>query len=648
VKLIALALTAAALLMGPAAHAAAPAPVTFENTMAQRTQACTVCHGKEGRAGPDGYYPRIAGKPAGYLYNQLLNFRDGRRHYGLMTRMLEPLSDAYLLEMAQYFAALDAPYPPPAAQQPAPGADTLRRGRQLALQGDPARQLPACASCHGTALTGVQPATPGLLGLPRDYLNAQLGAWRAGQRRAHAPDCMAEVARRMDLADVNAVAAWLAAQPVPANSKPIAALPATLPAPPGLRCGTAPPATATASAPPTPAPTPAPAPPSAQANNLVTRGAYLARAGNCLACHTTQGGAPGAGGRGITTPFGTVYAGNITPDAKTGIGGWTNNDFWQALHHGKSRDGRRLYPAFPYTSYTQVTRADADALHAYLMSLAPVERANTPHALRWPYSTQAALAVWRALYFSPGAFNADARQSAEWNRGAYLVRGLGHCAACHTTRNALGATDDKLDLAGGMIPSQNWYAPSLASPAEAGVAGWPLADITQLLKTGTSARASVLGPMAEVVLHSTQHLNDADLQAMATYLKALPPATVQAKAPPPVDASVASRGARLYEQYCVQCHGERGEGVAGAYPPLAGNRAVTLPHTANLVQIVLNGGFAPATAGNPRPYGMPPYVLMLSDAETAAVLSHIRNAWGNRAAPVTELDVSRQRSALRP
>ncbi len=625
----------AALLAAATVHAASP---TFENTLAQRAQACTVCHGKEGRAGPDGYYPRIAGKPAGYLYNQLVNFRDGRRHYGLMARMLEPLSDAYLLELAQYFAGLDLPYPPPAAQQPAPGADALQRGRQLALQGDLARRLPACTSCHGAALTGVQPATPGLLGLPRDYLNAQLGAWRAGQRRAHAPDCMADIAKRMDLADVNAVAAWLAAQPVPAQAKPVAQLPAPAP----QRCGTAPPVTATAQAPATP---PA-APPAADA--LVARGAYLGRAGNCLACHTTPGGAPGAGGRGIDTPFGTVYASNITPDPKTGIGGWTNADFWQALHHGKSRDGRRLYPAFPYPSYTQVTRADADALYAWLMSLQPVERANTPHALRWPYRTQAALAVWRALYFSPGAFNADPKQGVDWNRGAYLVRGLGHCAACHTARNALGATDDKLDLAGGLIPAQNWYAPSLASAAEAGVAEWPLTDITQLLKTGTSPRASMLGPMAEVVQHSTQHLSDSDLRAMATYLKALPPARATAVTPPPVDSAVATRGAKLYEQHCVQCHGVRGEGVPGAYPSLAGNRAVTMPATANLVQIVLNGGFAPATAGNPRPFGMPPYVLVLNDADTAAVLSHIRNAWGNRAGPVSELDVSRQRSALRP
>lgn len=624
---------AAGLWMACSAVNAAP----FENTLAQRLQACTTCHGKEGRAGPDGYYPRLAGKPAGYLYHQLLNFRDGQRHYGLMGRMLEPLSDAYLMDIARHFAAQDVPYPPPAAHNA--DAALLRRGQQLVREGDAARQLPACASCHGAALTGVLPATPGLLGLPRDYLSAQLGAWRAGQRRAHAPDCMADIARRMELADVNAVATWLAAQPVPAQGKPAA----TLPKPAPLRCGAA--TTVTTATHSTHAATTSPAAPS----ELVARGAYLARAGNCMGCHTARGGAPYAGGRGIETPFGTVYASNLTPDAATGIGQWSADDFWRALHQGKSRDGRLLYPAFPYTSYTQVTRADSDALHAWLKSLPPVVRANTPHALRWPYRTQTALAVWRFLYFTPGSFEADTTQSAEWNRGAYLVRGLGHCAACHSARNALGATDDKPGLAGGLIPEQNWYAPSLAAANEAGVASWPLADITALLKTGTSPRAAVLGPMAEVVLHSTQHLQDADLAAMATYLKALPAAPVRAAAPAaPVSAQVANRGAKLYEQHCAQCHGERGEGIAGAYPPLAGNRAVTLGNTSNLVQIVLNGGFAPATAGNPRPYGMPPFVLQLNDADTAAVLSHIRNAWGNRAAPVSELDVSRQRGSIRP
>jgi cytochrome c553 len=203
------------------AATASPAAPAFQDTIAQRTLACTSCHGKEGRAGPDGYYPRIAGKPAGYLYNQLLNFRDGRRHYGLMAGLLETLSDAYLAEIAEHFAALDVPYPPPQAATLPP--EVLQRGRELATQGDPERRVPACASCHGKALTGVAPGFPGLLGLPRDYLNAQLGAWRTGQRRALAPDCMAEIARRLAPEDLSAVTAWIAAEPLPANAKPVPA-----------------------------------------------------------------------------------------------------------------------------------------------------------------------------------------------------------------------------------------------------------------------------------------------------------------------------------------------------------------------------------------------------------------------------------------
>ena len=206
----------------------------FEDTLAQRTLACTACHGSQGRAGPDGYYPRIAGKPAGYLYNQLLNFRDGRRHYGLMTRLLDPLSDAYLMDIARHFASLDLPYPEPLRSAADP--QTLQRGRELAVQGDAARQLPACAQCHGAALTGVQPNTPGLLGLSRDYLNAQLGAWRTGQRRAHAPDCMAQIARALTPQDLTAVSSWLAAQPLPAQTRAIERLPAL----PAMPCGSAP------------------------------------------------------------------------------------------------------------------------------------------------------------------------------------------------------------------------------------------------------------------------------------------------------------------------------------------------------------------------------------------------------------------------
>ena len=231
------------LLPGGAGPATAAAP--FEDTIAQRTLACTACHGPQGRAAPDGYYPRLAGKPAGYLYNQLLNFRDGRRHYGLMTQLIDPLSDAYLLEIAQYFAALEVPYPAPL--RTAATAEVLRHGEHLAMQGDPARRLPACVQCHGLAMTGVAPSIPGLLGLPRDYLTAQLGAWKAGQRSAHGPDCMKDVVARLSLEDINAVAAWVAAQALPADTHPAASLPALAPGAAAIRCGSAPlPATGTA------------------------------------------------------------------------------------------------------------------------------------------------------------------------------------------------------------------------------------------------------------------------------------------------------------------------------------------------------------------------------------------------------------------
>jgi cytochrome c553 len=238
-KLAALALLACSL-VGPSSALAESE--RFTDTIAQRALACTACHGKQGRAGPDGYYPRLAGKPAAYLYNQLLNFREGRRHYGLMTQLLEPLDgpigDAYLLELAQYFARLDVPYPAPIPSSASP--ELLRHGEQLVLHGDAARQLPACVQCHGRAMTGVAPHIPGLLGLPRDYLNAQLGAWKAGQRRAHAPDCMKDVVARLSLDDIHAVASWIAAQPLPASTRPALALPALAPGARAIDCGSAP------------------------------------------------------------------------------------------------------------------------------------------------------------------------------------------------------------------------------------------------------------------------------------------------------------------------------------------------------------------------------------------------------------------------
>ncbi|MTV40950.1 cytochrome c [Duganella radicis] len=373
----------------------------------------------------------------------------------------------------------------------------------------------------------------------------------------------------------------------------------------------------------------------------IARGAYLARAGDCMACHTTRGGQPYAGGRALQTPFGNVISPNITSDRNTGIGAWTAEDFWRALHHGKSRDGRLLYPAFPYTNYTRVTRDDADALYAYFQTVPAVNQPSQQHQLRFPYKLQIALAAWRALYFKPEAYAPDIKQSVEWNRGAYLVQGLGHCSACHSARNPLGAQEGE-SLSGGMIPAQGWYAPSLNARGD-----WRQEHIEALLKTGVSPRATVFGPMAEVVRESLQYLNDSDIKAIAVYLKALP-----ADAAPPAferdqgaEASAfLAAGAKLYEKHCVDCHGANGAGQPPAYPPLAGNRALTMESAVNPIRIVLNGGFAPGTAGNPRPYSMPPFGHALNDTEVAQVVSYLRSAWGNNAPPLNGTDVNRYRA----
>lgn len=376
---------------------------------------------------------------------------------------------------------------------------------------------------------------------------------------------------------------------------------------------------------------------------LIAQGAYLARAGSCMACHTRQGGPAYAGGRAIDTPFGAIYTPNLTPDDATGLGRWSAAEFWRAMHNGRSRDGRLLYPAFPYPSYTQVTRSDSDAMFAFLRSLPPVRQQNRPHALRFPFNTQWALASWRALFFRPAAFAQQPAQSAEWNRGAYLVQGLGHCAACHTPRNALGALRADAPFHGGLIPVQNWYAPALNSKNEAALAGWPLKDAVALLKTGVSPQAGVSGPMADVVFSSLQYLTDEDVRAMALYLRGLPQ---QDKPPPPAvkpTATLMEQGQQIYEQQCVDCHGEQGQGRHAAFPALAANRAVTLADPTNLVRVLLQGGYLPATAGNPRPYGMPPFAQSLKDEEIAAVLSYVRNAWGNAASRVDTIDVYRAR-----
>lgn len=363
---------------------------------------------------------------------------------------------------------------------------------------------------------------------------------------------------------------------------------------------------------------------------ILSRGAYLATVGNCSGCHTAPGGAPYAGGKGLPTPFGTVYPGNLTRDAQTGLGTWTADDFWQALHHGRSRGGRRLLPAFPYTSYTNVRREDSDALFAYLQSLPAVKQPNKPHGLRFPYNTAVAMAVWQWLYFRPADPAPASLDSNPVSRGAYLVNGLGHCAACHAARNALGAPDS--DARGGEMPGEPWFAPTLHPSSNKPTA---TGDIVQLLRSGLTDHASVSGPMAAVVFQSTQHWTDADLRATAAYLSSLPPA--QAQQPEAADDRQLRTGEKVYADNCADCHGKQGEGRPSTYPALAGNSTVQHPSARNIVQLMRHGSFGPSTRTNPLPYSMPHQGL--SNAEMAAVATYVRQSWGNRASAISEIDV---------
>lgn len=326
------------------------------------------------------------------------------------------------------------------------------------------------------------------------------------------------------------------------------------------------------------------------------------------------------------------------------VGSWSAADFWRALHHGQAPDGRWLNPAFPYTHTTRVSREDSNALFAYLQHLPADETPNRPHALRWPYGTQAALKVWRALYFTPGpSTQSPTPPRDEIERGRQLVDGLAHCSACHTPRDRLGGLITAKALSGANLPN-GWYAPSLLDPKEAGVQGWALDDVVRLLRDGQSGHHAAIGPMAEVVAQSLRHWNDADLRAVAYYLVTLPQR--RSTLPKPADraATHLALGQRVYEQHCAACHGEQGQGFQlrdgrVAYPPLAGNRAVTISSPANLLRIVQEGGFGLPTAQHPQPFGMPPFQMVLDDNALAALLTYIRQSWGNSGTVVQPLDV---------
>ena len=377
----------------------------------------------------------------------------------------------------------------------------------------------------------------------------------------------------------------------------------------------------------------------------VERGRYLATQGNCVGCHSLPGQVPFAGGTPISTPFGTLYGPNLTPSPQ-GLAGWSADDFWRTLHHGQAPDGRLLSPAFPYTSTTHIHRQDSDALFAFLQSLPPDPTHNRPGELRWPYNTQAALKVWRALYFTPApqASAGPAETKDELARGRYLVQGLGHCSACHSPRNDWGGLRAGAGLSGGQMAS-GWYAPSLLDPQEAGVQGWTLTEVVALLRDGRSGPHAANGPMATLVAQSLQHWQTADLQAVARYLTSLP---VQTEPRPRADGDQGplnlAQGARLYEQHCAACHGAEGQGFRladgqVAYPPLAGHRAVTMASPANLVRMLQEGGFGLPTRQHPQPFGMPPFQQVLDDEAVAALLTYLRQAWGHQAPAVQVLDV---------
>ncbi len=374
------------------------------------------------------------------------------------------------------------------------------------------------------------------------------------------------------------------------------------------------------------------------------RGKYLVAAGDCQGCHTAEGGAMLAGGRPLKTPFGTIYAPNITPDPDTGIGSWTDDQFYHAMHQGIAADGSHLYPAFPYPWFTKVTREDVDAIHAYLKSVPSVKYRRPANTLPWPLDQREAMAGWNKLYFTPGTYAPDPKQGATWNCGAYLVEGLGHCGACHTQTSTFGAAETGHRLQGGEL--SNWYSPSLIGDKRGGLGDWSEQDIVSFLKTGRTGVAVAYGPMAEVIHYSTSRMTTDDLRAIAVYLKSQP-ALNDNETPSRPASGVAEAGEAIYVDACSTCHRENGQGVSGMFPALKGSSIVESAKPTTIIRLILNGGHAVATDQNPTPVSMPSFGWKLSDQEVAAVASYVRSGWGNQASPVSTSDVESVRKAIK-
>lgn len=379
-------------------------------------------------------------------------------------------------------------------------------------------------------------------------------------------------------------------------------------------------------------------------STAISRGQYLATAGDCVACHTAPGGKPFAGGLGLKTPFGTIYATNITPDKATGIGGWTDQQFMNAVRNGKGANGENLYPAMPYNVYAKVSDQDLKDIKAYLDSIPAVHYSGPKTDLPFPYNIRLMMMGWNLLFLDTAPFKPETTQSAQWNRGAYLVEGLEHCTSCHTPKNMLGADEPGMHMQGGEL--EGWLAPEITSNTRQGIGAWSNQQLVRYLKTGANDKTVAAGPMAEAVHNSLQHLNDQDLSAIAVYLKSLPGSQPTAQ---PLDSdmqAMMARGQNIYQSNCAACHQSSGEGVRDMVPALKGNNGLQASAPTNVLHVLMLGAQGAATESNPTSAAMPEFGWKLTDQQMADVSTYVRNSWGNSAPPVSAAEAAAARKLL--
>ncbi|HXO70194.1 MAG TPA: c-type cytochrome [Bradyrhizobium sp.] len=371
----------------------------------------------------------------------------------------------------------------------------------------------------------------------------------------------------------------------------------------------------------------------------IARGKALVDAADCASCHTADPAKPFAGGKRIDTPFGGIFSPNLTPDRETGLGAWADDEFYRALHDGVARNGARYYPAFPYPNFTKITRDDVLAIRSYLATLKPVRNTPPPPQLRFPLNYRVVMRGWNFLFFKPGTFEKNPQKSDEWNRGAYLIEGAAHCGACHTPKNIFGADKRGQTYGGGLI--DGWFAPRLDGAARSGLKSWSVEDIVEYLQSGRNGKSHAGKLMAEVVVNSTSKMSDADIRAMAVYLKDLPAGMPEPVVPPPPQAQMTD-GARIY-QACAACHEADGTGAPRIYPPLPGNANLQSADPSSTLRIILDGALTVTTPRAPNAGSMPAYAGKLTDQEIADVATYIRNSWGNAAPAVTPGQVAKAR-----